>query len=102
MAHFCNQWIAETLTPVTIGGPLPSVSLFVIDTEAIVQSYDQFLGRHEPPGRVIACFGENWTRLREVKQTYDPTNFFRNSFWPLNSKGDIVEPEEHEPEHMQF
>ncbi|KAF8845918.1 hypothetical protein BDN67DRAFT_960544 [Paxillus ammoniavirescens] len=80
-----EEWIAETLTPVTIGGPLPS-----------------FLGRHEPPGRVIACFGENWTRLREVKQTYDPTNFFRNSFWPLNSKGDIVEPEEHEPEHMQF
>ncbi|KAF9222412.1 hypothetical protein BS17DRAFT_708869 [Gyrodon lividus] len=80
-----EEWIAETLAPVTIGGPLPS-----------------FLGRHEPPGRVIACFGQNWTRLYEVKQIYDPTNFFRNSFWPLNSKGDIVEPEEHEAEHMQF
>ncbi|KIJ66117.1 hypothetical protein HYDPIDRAFT_87457 [Hydnomerulius pinastri MD-312] len=80
-----EEWIAETLAPVTIGGPLPS-----------------FLGRREPPGRVIACFGENWTKLCEVKQKYDPNNFFRNSFWPMNSKGEIVEPEEHEPEHIQF
>ncbi|KAL4079098.1 hypothetical protein J3A83DRAFT_4356097 [Scleroderma citrinum] len=80
-----EEWIAETLAPVTIGGPLPS-----------------FLGRHEPPGRVIACFGENWPRLTKVKQTYDPTNFFRSSFWPLNEKGEIIEPEEHEPEHIRF
>lgn len=79
-----EEWIAETLAPVTIGGPLPS-----------------FLGRYEPPGRVIACFGEHWSRLTKVKQTYDPSNFFKNSFWPLNEKGEIVEPQEHEPEHIR-
>ncbi|KAF9235248.1 hypothetical protein BU15DRAFT_89615 [Melanogaster broomeanus] len=84
-AESAEEWIAETLAPVTIGGPLPS-----------------FLGRYEPPGPVIACFGENWTRLREVKQIYDPGNFFRNSFWPLDSTGHTVDPEEHEPERMQL
>ncbi|KAG0708533.1 hypothetical protein DFH29DRAFT_890693 [Suillus ampliporus] len=83
--HSAEEWIAETLAPVTLGGPLPS-----------------FLGRQEPPGRVIACYGENWARLCEVKKKYDPDNFFRNSFWPLNAEGDIIEPEEHEPQHIQF
>ncbi|KAG1782074.1 hypothetical protein EV702DRAFT_1069584 [Suillus placidus] len=83
--HSAEEWIAETLAPVTLGGPLPS-----------------FLGRQEPPGRVIACYGENWARLCEVKQKYDPDNFFRNSFWPLNAEGEIIEPEEHEPQHIQF
>ncbi|KAG6334790.1 hypothetical protein ID866_4297 [Astraeus odoratus] len=98
-----EEWIAETLAPVTIGGPLPSVSVFVTDdSEAGLQSYHQFLGRYEHPGRVIACFGENWARLIQVKQMYDPANFFRNSFWPLNSDGQIVEPQDHEPEHIEF
>ncbi|KAG1856075.1 hypothetical protein DFJ58DRAFT_785273 [Suillus subalutaceus] len=83
--HSAEEWIAETLAPVTLGGPLPS-----------------FLGRQEPPGRVIACYGENWARLCEVKEKYDPDNFFRNSFWPLNAQGEIIEPEEHEPQHIQF
>ncbi|KAH0828959.1 hypothetical protein J3R83DRAFT_2388 [Lanmaoa asiatica] len=80
-----EEWIAETLAPVTIGGPFPS-----------------FLGRRELPGRVMGCFGENWNRLREVKRVYDPSNFFKNSLWPLNAQGDAVPPEEHEPEHVQF
>lgn len=83
--HSAEEWIAETLAPVTLGGPLPS-----------------FLGRQEPPGRVIACYGENWARLCEVKKKYDPDNFFRNSFWPLNAEGEIIEPEEHEPQHIEF
>ncbi|KAG2073761.1 hypothetical protein BDR04DRAFT_1134121 [Suillus decipiens] len=83
--HSAEEWIAETLAPVTLGGPLPS-----------------FLGRQEPPGRVIACYGENWARLCEVKKKYDPDNFFRNTFWPLNAEGEIIEPEEHEPLHIQF
>lgn len=96
------QWIAETLAPVTIGGPLPSVSLFMLDDVEVSQFSAQFLGRRELPGRVMACFGENWKRLCEVKRVYDPSNFFRNSLWPLDAKGDIVPPEEHEPEHIQL
>lgn len=96
------QWIAETLAPVTIGGPFPSVSLFMLDDVEVFQFYEQFLGRHELPGRVMACFGENWDRLCDVKRAYDPSNFFRNSLWPLDAKGDAVPPETHEPEHIRF
>ncbi|KAG8220519.1 hypothetical protein J3R82DRAFT_3222 [Butyriboletus roseoflavus] len=97
-----EEWIAETLAPVAIGGPLPSVSLSILDDVEVSQFHEQFLGRHEPPGRVMACFGENWNRLCEVKRTYDPSNFFRNSLWPLNAEGEVVPPEEHEPEHVRF
>ncbi|KAN0081650.1 hypothetical protein V8E55_009274 [Tylopilus felleus] len=97
-----EEWIAETLAPVTIGGPFPSVSLFMLDDVEVFQFYEQFLGRHELPGRVMACFGENWDRLCEVKRAYDPNNFFRNSLWPLDDKGEAVPPEDHEPEHIRF
>lgn len=100
--HTRIQWIAETLAPVTIGGPLPSVSLFMFDDVVVSQFYEQFLGRRELPGRVMACFGENWGRLCEVKRVYDPSNFFKNSLWPLDAEGDVVPPEKHEPEHIPF
>ncbi|KAM6502593.1 hypothetical protein JOM56_002570 [Amanita muscaria] len=75
-----EEWIAETLTRVAVGGPFPS-----------------FLGRHEPPERTKASFGANWDRLVEIKRLYDPTNVFRNTFWPLNAEGATVDPRTHEP-----
>ncbi|KAG6830947.1 hypothetical protein H0H87_006708 [Tephrocybe sp. NHM501043] len=75
-----EEWIAGTLKPVHQGGPFPS-----------------FLGRHEPPERVMACFGSNWERLCEIKNMYDPNNLFKNSFWPLDAQGAIVEAYTHEP-----
>ncbi|KAJ3758077.1 hypothetical protein EV360DRAFT_44718 [Lentinula raphanica] len=75
-----EDWIAETLKPVRTGGPFPS-----------------FLGRHEAPSRTISSFGSNWDRLKELKNIYDPTNLFRNSLWPLDAKGNIVEASTHEP-----
>jgi len=75
-----EAWICETLKPVQTGGPFPS-----------------FLGRHESPARTISSFGQNWDRLKEVKKLYDPCNTFRNSLWPLDSDGNIVEPYTHEP-----
>lgn len=45
----------------------------------------------------MACFGTNWERLREVKEQYDPTGLFRNSFWPLDIDGQALSAEEHEP-----
>ncbi|KAG5351355.1 hypothetical protein C0989_006871 [Termitomyces sp. Mn162] len=75
-----EEWIADTLKPVHQGGPFPS-----------------FLGRHEPPERVKACFGSNWERLCEIKELYDPNNLFKNSFWPLNAEGEAVEAYTHEP-----
>ncbi|KAJ7587060.1 hypothetical protein C8J56DRAFT_1026601 [Mycena floridula] len=75
-----EEWIAGTLKPVSIGGPLPC-----------------FLGRHEAPDRVMSCYGNNWDRLCEIKQIYDPNNMFRNSLWPLDDTGAAVDPRSHEP-----
>ncbi|KAJ4471539.1 hypothetical protein J3R30DRAFT_3737465 [Lentinula aciculospora] len=75
-----EDWIAETLKPIRTGGPFPS-----------------FLGRHEDSSRTIASFGSNWDRLKELKKIYDPTNVFKNSLWPLDSEGNIVEASTHEP-----
>jgi hypothetical protein len=80
-----EEWIAGTLKPVHIGGPIPS-----------------FLGRHEPAERVKASFGDSWQRLCEIKGLYDPTNMFKNTFWPLNAAGEIVLPETHEPPTPEF
>ncbi|KAF5321271.1 hypothetical protein D9619_001611 [Psilocybe cf. subviscida] len=80
-----EEWIAGTLKPVHIGGPIPS-----------------FLGRHEPAERVKASFGDNWQRMCEIKGLYDPTNMFKNTFWPLNAEGEIVLPETHEPPTPEF
>ncbi|KAF9562951.1 hypothetical protein CPC08DRAFT_749159 [Agrocybe pediades] len=80
-----EEWIAGTLLPVHVGGPFPS-----------------FLGRHEPAERVKACFGNNWQRLCEVKGQYDPKNLFKNTLWPLDAAGEIVEPQTHEPPTPEF
>ncbi|KAJ7672064.1 hypothetical protein B0H17DRAFT_947822 [Mycena rosella] len=83
-----RQWIANSLQSVQSGGPFPS-----------------FLGRHEPAKRTIACFGDNWERLREVKKKYDPKNLFRNSLWPLDADMNLVDPRTHEPPtpgHLKF
>ncbi|KAF8736921.1 hypothetical protein AX14_013738 [Amanita brunnescens Koide BX004] len=80
-----EEWISETLNCVSLGGPFPS-----------------FLGRHEPAERTKASFGQNWDRLCEIKKRYDPTNVFRNTFWPLNAQGDMVDPRTHEPPTPKF
>ncbi|KAJ2918526.1 hypothetical protein MD484_g1863, partial [Candolleomyces efflorescens] len=80
-----EEWIAGTLKPVHVGGPYPS-----------------FLGRHEPPERVQASFGASWKRLAEIKQMYDPKNVLKNTFWPLNSEGEKVDPRTHEPPTPEF
>lgn len=71
-----EEWIGGTLEPVHVGGPFPS-----------------FLGLHEAPERTKACFGDNWSRLCEVKKLYDPHNLFKNSFWPLDSNGEMIYPQ---------
>lgn len=76
----CLQWIAETMAPVSTGGP-----------------YTCLLGRHEPLERVMACFGEHWPRLCELKRKYDPTGLFRNTFWPLDAQGEAAEELYSEP-----
>ncbi|KAF8627621.1 hypothetical protein AX15_004319 [Amanita polypyramis BW_CC] len=78
-------WISDTLGRVALGGPFPS-----------------FLGRHEPPERTKACFGQSWERLCEIKKRYDPHNVFKNTFWPLNAQGDMVDPRTHEPPTPQI
>jgi hypothetical protein len=57
----------------------------------------QFLGRHELPNRTIAAFGSAWSRLKELKTRYDPSNVFRNTLWPLSESGKEVDARTHEP-----
>ncbi|KAH9980662.1 hypothetical protein BJV74DRAFT_855752 [Russula compacta] len=80
-----EDWLGETVKPVVCGGSFPS-----------------FLGRHEPPARVAASFGENWERLVALKKKYDPTGLFRNTFWPLDKDGREMDPSEHEPPEPEF
>ncbi|KAI5117983.1 hypothetical protein M0805_009200 [Coniferiporia weirii] len=75
-----EHWIYETLAPVGTGGPYPA-----------------FLGRHEPAERVMACYGENWKRLREIKRKYDPRGLFKHTLWPLDADENVVESQWHEP-----
>ncbi|GJE98185.1 hypothetical protein PsYK624_144070 [Phanerochaete sordida] len=65
-----EDWMAEVVKPVSVGGPLPT-----------------FLGRHEPPERTMASYGKHWDRLADLKRKYDPQNMFRNNFWPLDEDG---------------
>ena len=66
---------------------------------AIVSNHAfQFLGRSDNADKTKASFGKNWDRLVELKQKYDPTNLFRNTFWPLDEEGHVVEPGHREPE----
>jgi hypothetical protein len=58
----------------------------------------QFLGRGESSEKTKASFGKNWDRLVELKREYDPTNLFRNTFWPLNEGGRAIEPNLRQPE----
>ncbi|KAF9649484.1 hypothetical protein BDM02DRAFT_3113707 [Thelephora ganbajun] len=79
--YTAEDWLGKTLKFVTQGGPFPS-----------------FLGRGESADKTKASFGKNWDRLVELKRKYDPTNLFRNTFWPLDEEGDVVQPSLREPE----
>ena len=57
----------------------------------------QFLGRHEPPERTMACYGQNWDHLAELKRKYDPQCLFKNNFWPLDKDGQPIELLANEP-----
>ncbi|PIL33689.1 hypothetical protein GSI_04313 [Ganoderma sinense ZZ0214-1] len=75
-----HQWMKTTISPMATGGPFPV-----------------FLGRHEDPGRTMACYGKNWSRLAELKRRYDPDCFFKNNFWPLDKDGNPIELLTNEP-----
>ena len=88
------------MKPVVQGGPFPSVRVLSLPHKSVVVPHNvfQFLGRSDGADKTRACFGKNWDRLVELKQKYDPTNMFRNTFWPLNEEGRAVEPNLREPE----
>lgn len=98
------QWLRDTIGPVALGGPFPSVrppaplpSRLPTLTSSSARVSPQFLGRHEPPARVMASFGANWARVAALKKQYDAGGVFRNTFWPLGPNGEVVEPGSHEP-----
>jgi hypothetical protein len=46
----------------------------------------------------MASYGKNWDRLVALKRKYDPTNLFKNNFWPLDKDGKpISDPLYNEP-----
>ncbi|KAI0819202.1 hypothetical protein BC628DRAFT_1085902 [Trametes gibbosa] len=75
-----EQWMNDTIKQVAVGGPYPT-----------------FLGRHEPPARTMACYGKNWDRLAALKRKYDPHGLFKNTFWPLDARGNPIESLANEP-----
>ena len=83
------------------GGPFPSVRTPLFPSHSgrgITYLTLQFLGRRESVENTKGSFGKNWDRLVELKQKYDPTNLFRNTFWPLDEEGNVVQPSLREPE----
>jgi len=63
------EWIANTVSKTSVGGPLPS-----------------FTGR-EPLRRIIGTYGpDNWARLRELKKKYDAGRMFKHNFWPADEE----------------
>nr|VWO94971.1 Bifunctional solanapyrone synthase (EC (EC (FAD-dependent monooxygenase sol5) (Prosolanapyrone-II oxidase) (Prosolanapyrone-III cycloisomerase) (Solanapyrone biosynthesis protein 5) [Ganoderma boninense] len=68
-----------------------------IDDPRCITSAEALLGRHEDPGRTMACYGKNWDRLAELKRRYDPDCFFKNNFWPLDKDGNPIELLTNEP-----
>ena len=95
-----KQWLRETIKQVACGGAFPSVSFLLmahIKKPHLQWCNAQFLGRNEVPTRVVVSFGENWDRLVALKKKYDPTCLFRNTFWPLDEDGRVMDPSEHEP-----
>ena len=80
------------MAPVNLGAPFPSVSTVGPGHLKWLFSFcTQFLGLGEAPTRTMACFGDNWARLCEIKKEYDPTNLFRNTFWPLDATGEVLQ-----------
>ena len=45
----------------------------------------------------MACYGKHWDRLAELKRKYDPSNLFRNNFWPVDKDGTPIAPLYNEP-----
>jgi hypothetical protein len=75
----------------------PAVFPLPLPLRLWVLTAPQFLGRHESAGRVAACFGEHWPRLRALKAEYDPHGMFKNTYWPLDVDGEPVAPLSNEP-----
>ena len=94
------QWLDGTLEAVRQGGPFPSVRVPSVTLPVGSRSslHPQFLGRSDSAEKIQACFGKSWDRLVEVKRKYDPANLFRNTFWPLDEGGQVVETSLREPE----
>ncbi|KAG8688945.1 hypothetical protein FRC11_004457 [Ceratobasidium sp. 423] len=74
-----EEWIKDTLSVQSTGGPFPC-----------------FLERREKRARILGSYGaENWARLCALKKKYDPDGIFRHNFWPLDGDGKpIVDPRE--------
>ncbi|CAE6487788.1 unnamed protein product [Rhizoctonia solani] len=74
-----EEWIRDTLSMQSTGGPFPC-----------------FLERREKRARILGSYGaENWARLCALKKKYDPDGMFRHNFWPLDKQGKpIVDPRE--------
>jgi len=70
-----SQWMDPAMTDRCIAWARETYAQ--MEPFAAAGRYVNYLGDDEPGDPVLAAYGPNYRRLRELKRKYDPKNFFR-------------------------
>lgn len=74
-----EEWINDVIHPHSAGGPLPCVSTLSLSSRTNQELTMQFI---QTPEEVPGTYGENFPRLQQIKNIFDPTHFIQHAMWP--------------------